>query len=643
MSATNSNSGTKHHVVAIDGLRTLAVLSVMAFHFGLPLYGGFIGVDSFFVLSGFLITSLLIKDIDRHGHVQLALFWVRRIRRLIPAMLFMVVSVIIWTLFFESLTSRLNLGTDVQATLAYYANWHFISHSSYFANDGSVSPLLHMWSLAVEEQFYIVWPVVIALVAFSKSRRKEIILGLSSLIAICSACWMAHLWIPGAPERAYMGTDSRAFQLALGAMLAAFVSLRPNLRTSSRLRSTFSAVALMTLTASCFLMGNSAGPTTTYVHGGAVLVGLSAALLIWSMWAGSSRVARFFELAPMTYLGRISYAMYLWHWPLQVFVHHRLPTFTFSQNYMQALILTALTIGFAAMSYHLIETPLRTRGPLVRSKSWKILIATPMVLLATVFISNQALASIQTDPLPNGNNKIIMLVGDSVPMRLTDQFDAYAATKGWHVINAATGMCAAITIKMSNPDGTLFGDTKTCLATKAKQQYVIDHYKPAITIWMSRYEIADRYTSTGRHISPTSETFWSLNTKAMQDRVAMLNTNNAPVVLVPIERSGVGMLSRCKPTRCHWYLNRLISATGISYQNKWNAILYSEAKSNPLAKYFSINKLVCHNSKSPCNDLVNGVTVRSDGTHYSTAGGKEFIPQLVDFAIVQGTAAAQLP
>lgn len=149
-----ATSSPGHRIDALDGLRAIAVLAVIAFHVGVPgMSAGFLGVDAFFVLSGYLITGLLLHDVSKYGRVRLGIFWTRRVRRLMPAFLVVVVAVIAWAATLAPPYQRDALRTDTISSLAYVANWHFISTTSYFADDGVASPLQHVWSLAVEEQF----------------------------------------------------------------------------------------------------------------------------------------------------------------------------------------------------------------------------------------------------------------------------------------------------------------------------------------------------------------------------------------------------------------------------------------------------------------------------------------------------------
>ena len=372
------------HIPAIDGLRAFAVLSVIFFHFGFSNFGGFIGVDVFFVISGFLITGLLIRDVEVHQSVPLVNFWVRRVRRLIPAVLFMVITVVVCSFIFASLTVRLNLRIDTLSTLAYVANWHFINTASYFASDGTVSPLLHMWSLAVEEQFYIIWPLVILLISKLVKKNSRGILWVSVGLAILSASLLKTMWAADGIERAYMGTDSRAFQLLIGAALAALVAVKPSIRGSQQVRSLIAVLGFSSLLIFSFALGTATGPTSFYANGGALLVALASACLLWTMWAGSHALTPMFSNRIANYIGRLSYGMYLWHWPLFVFVGSELQQRGHLSKTATAIFLLGLTLCFASFSYHFIENPLRTRGFLVTWPNRKILSSVILALVLSL-------------------------------------------------------------------------------------------------------------------------------------------------------------------------------------------------------------------------------------------------------------------
>ncbi|MEX2625592.1 MAG: acyltransferase, partial [Ilumatobacteraceae bacterium] len=206
----------------LDGVRAVAVLAVIAYHLGAPwMRGGFLGVDLFMVLSGYLITGVLLLEVERDGGVSLRRFWSRRVRRILPAVLALLVALALYAWWFATPVERAGLRWDAIASLTSWANWRFIADGSgYWGQFGPPSPLTHMWSLAVEEQFYLVWPVVVAAVAamVGAARRRRVLLWVAGVAAAGSAVAMVVLHDPAFVSRAYLGTDTRVQTLLVGAI-----------------------------------------------------------------------------------------------------------------------------------------------------------------------------------------------------------------------------------------------------------------------------------------------------------------------------------------------------------------------------------------------------------------------------------------
>jgi peptidoglycan/LPS O-acetylase OafA/YrhL len=206
---------------ALDGVRAVAVYLVVLFHSGVSaVSGGFIGVDLFFVLSGFLITNVLLNDIDEFGRIRFGQFYARRARRLLPAAIVVAVVTSFAFLLVESVVQRLSYVRDAQSALLYFANWHFLgAQNDYFATGVSRSPFLHFWSLSIEEQFYLLFPLLLLCLVRAGRRRPRLpVLG---LLALCALSVMAQvLWSARDVNHAYYGTDARAYQLLAGAVVA---------------------------------------------------------------------------------------------------------------------------------------------------------------------------------------------------------------------------------------------------------------------------------------------------------------------------------------------------------------------------------------------------------------------------------------
>ncbi|HEV2309915.1 MAG TPA: acyltransferase, partial [Acidimicrobiia bacterium] len=265
----------RRNIRPLDGLRGAAVAAVVLFHAG-HLVGGWLGVDLFFVLSGFLITSLLLEERAARDGVALGAFWARRARRLLPALFLMLAGVGAYALVFAAPNELSQIRADGLATLGYVANWHQIAHgTSYWDLFRAPSPLQHAWSLAIEEQFYLVWPlVVVAVLAWRRSVRGVLVAALVG--AAASFAVMLLLYTPGAdPQRVYLGTDARASSILLGAALAAAGAARWRVRSrAGRVALEVAAWAGLGWLAWAFTQLD--GQSALLVHGGLLLCGVAA-------------------------------------------------------------------------------------------------------------------------------------------------------------------------------------------------------------------------------------------------------------------------------------------------------------------------------------------------------------------------------
>ncbi len=371
MTATWSVRG--RHLPALDGLRALAVLAVLCYHLGFSwARGGYLGVDLFFVLSGFLITSLLLEEHEDRGAIRLGAFWVRRARRLLPALFVMVAAVFVF-LVLEGRYGNTDVvaGIDLSslrdeawATLAYVANWQqVLSQHSYFAQFSAPSPLQHTWSLAIEEQFYLVWPfVTLGLVARGLAARRRVGVVVTVVLAVASTVLMAVLFqhAQSDPYRVYYGTDTRLADLAVGAALAWLTARRPDtpprIASAVRIAAPFALVGLLVLMA---LAGDAAGvPSAFMFDGGFLLASVLCAIVIADVRLPSSTLAAGLRWRPIVAIGIVSYGVYLWHWPVIVLVTPA------SSGLAGASLLVARLAIIAALvlaSYLLVEQPVRRR------------------------------------------------------------------------------------------------------------------------------------------------------------------------------------------------------------------------------------------------------------------------------------------
>jgi peptidoglycan/LPS O-acetylase OafA/YrhL len=625
---------------SLDGLRLLAVAGVFAFHLRVPgARAGFLGVDLFFVLSGYLITSILLRQVEG-GRVRLGEFWTRRARRLIPALIPVVVVVLVWGAVVLAPVSRDRLRADLTSTLFYFANWHFISTSTYFASDGVVSPLEHMWSLGVEEQFYLGWPVLLALVAvcLRRPRQRAIAVGLIAATGVALSVWrLAGLWSgAGGHDRAYLGTDSRIFQPLAGALLAVLV-------TSPRVRAAFARAHWALLTAGVaglawgmVALGDSDGATAVYAHGGAAAVAASTAAVLAAVVTAGSIVTRTLALPPVAYLGRLSYGIYLWHWPLVVWTAQRgWWDLTGLGAPLRDAIVVAMTIALAALSYSFVEVPVRY-GSIASFLGPRRTLALLAGVLVMLFAAGRVTVVPYAGAALGRTTKTIVLVGDSVPQRLAPELSAAAAAHGYVVISATRGSCPASGVALVDSRGKPWGPGTRCATdVPARQDAAVAGFRPALVIWWSRYELADRVDARGRPVRFGSRAYWALQRQAFVRRTTALTAKGAVVVAVEIERSGVGIRSRCNASRCGPLLSRLVHA--VRSQSVWNSFLASHRTGSVRA--IDIQPLVCRDAGSPCNDrLPDGSPARPDGTHYGPAAAPRIARAVIDRAL----AAARL-
>jgi peptidoglycan/LPS O-acetylase OafA/YrhL len=349
----------------VDGLRALAVLAVFVYHFhngGGWLPGGFLGVDVFFVISGYLITSLLLSEFRKEGRVDLVRFWLRRARRLLPAVGVLIAVVMVLGAFFD-FGQISTLRGQALASMAYVTNWDLIlSHQSYFQEFARPSLFRHLWSLAVEEQFYLLWPLVFA-ACMTRFGHRRLLVGVFAG-AIASSLLMAILFDPANPNRVFYGTDTRATPLLVGVALAFFWHPeRLKQKTGTLAPAALDAVGAfgLAMVLITFLTVHDYEPSL--YHGGFLLLSVWTALLLGALAHPAASIGGIVGNPAMRWLGLRSYSFYLWHWPILELTRPGIDV-PLHGPVLFALELSA-TIALADLSYRYVEQPFR------RSSSWQ--------------------------------------------------------------------------------------------------------------------------------------------------------------------------------------------------------------------------------------------------------------------------------
>src|SRR6478736_727104 len=376
------------YLPALDGLRALAVVSVIAFHAELPKCGGgFLGVEVFFVVSGYLITSLLLDEQRSSGRIDLPRFWLRRARRLLPALFSTLLASLVLSLTVAP-DSLSGTRSDSAAALLYVSNWwQIIHHHSYFMDVDRPPLLLHLWSLSVEEQFYLVWPLAVALFGRAAWRRVPRV---ALLLGAASTLWMAWLYDPASdPTRVYVGSDTRLSGLLLGAALSVFVpAFAPRERVGRRTRFMREALGGFGLMALVWLGARLTSHDPFLYRGGLLLVDVASAALITGLITNTT-LSRILGAEPWAWLGRRSYGLYLWHWP--IFAVTR-PEFDLPlQGAPLLAVRLLLTFVASELCYRFVEQPIRA-GALARLRARPWVLGASGASLAALSLTLTALS-----------------------------------------------------------------------------------------------------------------------------------------------------------------------------------------------------------------------------------------------------------
>jgi peptidoglycan/LPS O-acetylase OafA/YrhL len=515
----------------IDALRAISVLAVFLYHAGVGwMTGGFLGVDVFFVISGYLITSLLLAEYRRGGHIRLGRFWVRRARRLLPAVGVLIAVTMIVAAIVEP--DRIDqLRGDAIASLAYVANWHFVlDHQSYFDQFQRPSLFRHLWSLSVEEQFYLFWPIAFAAGMKLFGRRRLALGVLAGALASVALAWL--LFDPHDASRAYYGTDTHAAGLLAGVALALAWSPwdvrrgAPGRWTGPILDSVGAASLGYLVLAFVEVHDYDLG----LFHGGYLWLALFSALLIAALAHPAARIGGVLAQAPVVWLGLRSYSFYLWHWPVLALTRPGIDV-SIPRGILIPIQLAAV-LCLAELSYRYVEVPFR-RSHQPSGAGWlrygrpALLVAVPAVIVLVGWSgiagsgsrhlsAEEAAASTaqhaKVKVAPSQRNSVaprVVALGDSVMIAAKDRLAARLGPK--FSMNASVGRQAdefveiaqgfrghgaridALIIQMGN-NGPLYGDEMDDLRAATRnvgELFLIDDHAPVSWVEESNEALAE--------------------------------------------------------------------------------------------------------------------------------------------------------
>ncbi|MCV7145268.1 acyltransferase family protein [Mycobacterium riyadhense] len=645
-------------IPALDGLRAIAVALVLVGHGGIPgVSGGFIGVDIFFVLSGFLITSLLLDELGRTGRIDLTGFWIRRARRLLPALVLMVLTVAAARelLPYQALTG---LRSDAIAAFLWIANWRFVAQQTdYFTQGAPPSPLQHTWSLGVEEQYYLVWPllliaVTLLLAARAKRYFAKTTVGhvrfatfvIATLGAIASAAAAIVFTSDTTRDRIYFGTDTRAQALLVGAAASALlVRDWPSLnrgwclirtRWGRRIARLLPIVGLAGLAAITHYATGSAGE---FRHGLLIVVA-TAAVLVVAPVALEQRglVARILAWRPLVWLGTISYGVYLWHWPIFLALNGERTGWTGLGLFGARC---ALTVAVAFASWWLIEQPIRRwrpeRVPLLPLAAATVATAAAATMLVVPVGTGPGLREVglppgvsavaavspsppgQPGPAPGPRDPnqpfTVSVFGDSIGWTLMHYLPP---TPGFRFIDHTVIGCSLVRGTPYSYIGQTLEQRAECDAWPGRWTTQIGQDRPDVALLIiGRWETVDRVNEgQWTHIGdPTFDAYLNFELHRALNIVGSTGVR-VMVATVPYSRGGE------KPD------GRLYPEDQPDRVNQWNTMLRNAVGQHPNVGIIDLNKKLCPDGVYTAK--VDGIKVRSDGVHLTPEGAKWLLPWL---------------
>ncbi len=579
--------------------------------------GGSFGVDIFFVLSGFLITALLVTERDRTGGLGLGRFYLRRARRLVPALVLVLLFVTVtWGLLLTSHTALLR--GDAIATLAYFANWHFaFTGQGYFASFSEPSPLLHTWSLAVEEQFYLLWPLAVSVVM---ARGRSVARFAGWLVALSFAATLTQSLAGVWTDRLYYGTDTRAMPLLLGASFGAWYVHRPaGASLSPSAGRVLQAAGFVAAAGIGWFLVTVGGQSTALYRGGFLLLAALVVIVIAAVaMAPQSPLARSLSWQPLRYIGVISYGIYLWHWPIFLLLNHQRTHLSGAGLFA---LRTGVTLVVSIASYQLIELPIREQrfrlphpkltSPIAIAALVGVLIAaTPPATapkappLAAGTVAGPVDTSLGKPAAPGSTR--LLFVGDSVALSLAEAMAHSGTAYSVHVADAGLLGCG---IALGSPRrfrGVPSDDPSFCRTwpqLRAKQ--VATDHPAVVAVLVGEWELMDRFRD-GRwqHIGQPAYDAYLVGQLDLLIRVTSGTGAKVALLTTPCRSADES------PSGAPW------PETDPARLDRFNALLRQAATRHPgVASVVDLKALVCPGGTF--TPVMDGVTIRSaDGIHF---------------------------
>lgn len=606
------------HFPALDGVRGIAVAAVLLFHGGFAwMGGGFLGVSTFFTLSGFLIAMLLFTEWRHSGRIDLTAFWARRLRRLMPALYLTLLGVALFGATVATPDQLQRLRADGLATLGYVANWRFLMSGQRYGDlFGSPSPLLHAWSLGIEEQFYLLFPLVVAgMLSRSRSLRRLALVGLVLFgSAVASSALMIVLHTPnGDRASVYYGTHTRIAEILAGTVLAVLYAWRGPARSRvGRWGLAAGGVVGLGVSVAAWVVARESS-SWLYEGGFAAYALATTAVVAAAVHPGPVRVL--LSVRPLQWLGRVSYGVYLFHWPLFLWLS---PERTGLAGVPLFGVRVAATLILAGISYRFFEHPIRTGQRLV---GWRPKAAIPLaagavvgaLVLATLRppAPGLLLAGRSTGSLVGGpaGAPVVFVAGDSVALTIGGALDELAHELGVRVVNRGALGCglAPGTGEVRLGDGRVVREGDWCRQGPQRWAPDVVATRPAVALLvLGAWDAADRRLG-GRWVNPCSPGFGTAYARRVTEAVKTLGATGAPVAiaLVPYLRSAVITADQREGDRRIDCMNAVFRRVAADVEG---VILIDLAR------------FVCPVGRT-CRDRLDGVTLRPDGVHYDGPGG----------------------